>query len=290
MKTLYVSDVDVSIDENKLKELFSPYGNVINSTIKKSSKGTNDFYYAFIEYDRPEDAAKALREMDQHELAGKRLNVKFAKPKDGRPYLQKPFYTEFKKRDPPFDSPRDSPRRRSFSRERGRLDDGLYPPSHDLMYDGSPMSGRYLRKDIPQQRVHNEKRQYRDRFESRIERPREKDYYSGDSFYLQDRYARDDYYGRSDRYSLRDSCNDREIDYDRYNSRRIDRMSDRISSERERDHIPVDPLVSDRPLMDRPNSDRDYYPSDRMRDSGPYRRDDIGRDIPYSRDRYDPHY
>lgn len=148
--TLYVSDVDSSITDEKLRDIFSAYGRLGHVTIKKSMKGINDFFYAFIEFDKYEDAYKAQKEMDQKELAGKRLSIKFAKPREQRSYSgPRSFYNDMSQGDRKYDSYRHSPRPRSHSRERGMGDMYSYQGGPDRMYLRERPMGRYSSRDEP---------------------------------------------------------------------------------------------------------------------------------------------
>jgi RNA recognition motif-containing protein len=117
-------------------------------------KGVNDFFYAFIEFDKPEEAAQALKEMDQQELAGKRLSIKFAKARETRPYsTSRPFYGDIKPRENKFDNYRHSPRGRSHSRERGMerysygMNERMYSRERREMRDNRDMRDLRDRRD-----------------------------------------------------------------------------------------------------------------------------------------------
>ena len=59
--------------EGELRRMFERYGKVDKLAVKKNKNGL--YYFGFIEFDRPSDAAVAIKELDQIELFGKRMRV-----------------------------------------------------------------------------------------------------------------------------------------------------------------------------------------------------------------------
>ncbi|GAA0180347.1 RNA metabolism protein [Lithospermum erythrorhizon] len=80
---LYVKNLDDSINEDKLKETFSPFGTVASCKIMRdqheSSKGAG-----FVALSSSEEAKKALNEMNGKMIEGKPLYVAIAQRKDQR--------------------------------------------------------------------------------------------------------------------------------------------------------------------------------------------------------------
>ena len=79
---LYVGNLPWSVDDSKLKELFSEFGNVseaviINDKFSKRSKG-----FGFVTFDNDEDAKKAEEAMNGKEIEGRELKVNEAKPRE----------------------------------------------------------------------------------------------------------------------------------------------------------------------------------------------------------------
>ena len=76
---LYVGNLPWSIDENGLKELFADYTveevNLIKDRYSGRSKG-----FGFVTIADDEAAAKAISEMNEKEIEGRKLTVSEAKP------------------------------------------------------------------------------------------------------------------------------------------------------------------------------------------------------------------
>tara|TARA_Y100000310_G_C20468170_1_gene708680 strand:- start:405 stop:659 length:255 start_codon:yes stop_codon:yes gene_type:complete len=81
---LYVGNLAWSIDDNKLKELFSEYGEVSEAVIitdkfSKRSKG-----FGFVTFANEEDGKKAEEAMNGKEIEGRELKVNEARPMENR--------------------------------------------------------------------------------------------------------------------------------------------------------------------------------------------------------------
>lgn len=75
MKVVYVRNLSPTITEEKLKEIFEPYGEV--DRVKKIKD------YAFVHFTEREHAIKAIEDMNEKELDGIKIEVSLAKPRDG---------------------------------------------------------------------------------------------------------------------------------------------------------------------------------------------------------------
>lgn len=53
-----MKNFDESVDENKLKEVFSKYGELTSVKVAKSKEGDKSAGFGFVNFSRPEDAAK----------------------------------------------------------------------------------------------------------------------------------------------------------------------------------------------------------------------------------------
>ena len=80
---LYVKNLDESITEEKLKEEFSPFGQISSAKIMADDKGISKGF-GFICFSSPEEAAKAVTEMNGRMIAGKPIYVAMAQRKDER--------------------------------------------------------------------------------------------------------------------------------------------------------------------------------------------------------------
>jgi len=74
-KNLYVGNLDYSVTDTQLAELFSQYGDVISLSVM-DERG-----FGFIELDKEEDAQRAIEELNDTEFAGRKLVVNEARPR-----------------------------------------------------------------------------------------------------------------------------------------------------------------------------------------------------------------
>jgi RNA recognition motif-containing protein len=79
---IYVGNLPFSIDEGKLRELFSAYGEmeevvVITDKFSGRSKG-----FGFVTLKEDENAKKAIAEMNDKDVEGRKLKVNEARPMD----------------------------------------------------------------------------------------------------------------------------------------------------------------------------------------------------------------
>lgn len=82
MKTIYVGNMNYSMTDVQLKEIFSVYG-VVNSTkiiVDKNSKRPKG--YGFIEMENDEEALNAINQLNGKECMGRNLKVSDAFRKD----------------------------------------------------------------------------------------------------------------------------------------------------------------------------------------------------------------
>ncbi|MCJ7588616.1 MAG: RNA-binding protein [Candidatus Aminicenantes bacterium] len=74
-KKLYVGNLNYTTNDERLKELFSPFGEVISINILQG-RG-----FGFVEMNTPEAAQEALGKLNNSEFDGRRLIVNEAKPR-----------------------------------------------------------------------------------------------------------------------------------------------------------------------------------------------------------------
>ncbi|CAA0826461.1 Polyadenylate-binding protein 2 [Striga hermonthica] len=80
---LYVKNLDDSIGDDKLKELFSPFGSITSCKVMRDPKGISRGS-GFVAFSSPEEASRALSEMNGRMLANKPLYVALAQRKEDR--------------------------------------------------------------------------------------------------------------------------------------------------------------------------------------------------------------
>ncbi len=74
-KNLYVGNLNYSVTDTQLGELFSQYGDVISLSVL-DNRG-----FGFVELDKDEDALRAIEELNDTEFEGRKLVVNEARPK-----------------------------------------------------------------------------------------------------------------------------------------------------------------------------------------------------------------
>ena len=80
---LFVKNLDDSIDDEKLKEEFAPFGTITSAKVMTTENGKSKGF-GFVCFSTPEEATKAITEKNQQIVAGKPLYVAIAQRKDVR--------------------------------------------------------------------------------------------------------------------------------------------------------------------------------------------------------------
>eukprot|EP00899_Mesostigma_viride_P021779 jgi/Mesvir1/29602/Mv21458-RA.1 len=83
VKIVYVKNLPESWDEERLAEVFRPFGKVVKSVLP-SKPGTPRKDFGFVHYEERAEAEAAVEAMKGKELDGKVLEVEFAKPPSDR--------------------------------------------------------------------------------------------------------------------------------------------------------------------------------------------------------------
>jgi RNA recognition motif-containing protein len=91
---IYVSNLAFSIQDQELKDLFTPFGavssaKVINDRDTGRSKG-----FGFVEMDDDNAAKEAIQQLDQSTLDGRPIKVSEAKPKPAKSFNNSPFKSD----------------------------------------------------------------------------------------------------------------------------------------------------------------------------------------------------
>lgn len=78
--TIRVTNLPEEIQDQDLKELFQPFGRVIRIFLAKDKYTGQSKGFAFVSYEKREDAAKAIAAVNGYGYANLILNVEWAKP------------------------------------------------------------------------------------------------------------------------------------------------------------------------------------------------------------------
>ncbi len=79
---VYVGNLPFSVDDGKLKEIFSEFGDITEATVIKDKYSGRSKGFGFVTFAEKADAERAVSEMDGKEVEGRALKVNEAKPMD----------------------------------------------------------------------------------------------------------------------------------------------------------------------------------------------------------------
>lgn len=81
-KRIYVGNLPFSVTQEKLKELFSQYGEIEEAVVVTNKFSGRSKGFGFVSFKEDAAAEKAVAEMNKKEVEGRDLNVKEAIPFD----------------------------------------------------------------------------------------------------------------------------------------------------------------------------------------------------------------
>src|SRR3989344_5259050 len=79
---VYVGNLPFSVDDEKLRELFAPFGDIEEVQVIKDKFSGRSKGFGFVTFANKEDAEKAIAKMNDKETEGRNLKVNEAKPMD----------------------------------------------------------------------------------------------------------------------------------------------------------------------------------------------------------------
>jgi len=80
---LYVGNMPFSMDESQLRTLFEEFGTVESANVITDRETGRPRGFAFVEM-QDADARKAMGEIDEREMDGRKLKVSEARPRENR--------------------------------------------------------------------------------------------------------------------------------------------------------------------------------------------------------------
>ena len=86
---VYVGNLPFSMGFAELKELFSPCGEVTEATVIVNKYTGRSKGFGFVTFANKESAKKAIAEMNEKEVGGRKIGVKSAKPLEEREEREK---------------------------------------------------------------------------------------------------------------------------------------------------------------------------------------------------------
>jgi len=84
-KKLYVGNLDYSVTDDQLSQLFSQAGAVVSSTVITDRNSGRSKGFGFVEMSSDEEAKKAIEMLNGKDLQGRNLVVNEARPRVERP-------------------------------------------------------------------------------------------------------------------------------------------------------------------------------------------------------------
>ncbi len=83
-KKLYVGNLPWSVNDQSLKEMFSPFGEITEAVIISDRYTGRSKGFGFVTFANEADAEKAVAEMANKEIEGRKIVVNVAKPREER--------------------------------------------------------------------------------------------------------------------------------------------------------------------------------------------------------------
>jgi RNA recognition motif-containing protein len=78
---LYVSNLGFQVNDDDLKNLFTPYGQVSSAKVIKDRETGRSRGFGFVEMPVDDEAKKAIKELEGKPMDGRALSVSVARPK-----------------------------------------------------------------------------------------------------------------------------------------------------------------------------------------------------------------
>lgn len=82
LKKLYIGNLPWSVDDAKLTELFSKYPTVTSAVVIMDRQTGRSRGFGFVEFSNDQDAQKAISEMGDMDIEGRKLIVNEARPQE----------------------------------------------------------------------------------------------------------------------------------------------------------------------------------------------------------------
>ena len=84
-KKIYVGNLPFSVTLDRLKEIFSPYGQIEDAIVMANKFTGRSRGFGFVTFANDSDVDKALAEMNNKNVEGRELKVNEARPLEERP-------------------------------------------------------------------------------------------------------------------------------------------------------------------------------------------------------------
>ena len=81
-KKVYVGNLAFSVDQDKLKELFAPHGEIEEAVVISDRFSGRSKGFGFVTFVNDADADKAIVELNEKDVEGRPLKVNEARPRE----------------------------------------------------------------------------------------------------------------------------------------------------------------------------------------------------------------
>jgi RNA recognition motif-containing protein len=88
---IYVSNLSFNVQDEDLREFFTPYGEVTSAKIINDRETGKSRGFGFVEMSDDAASRKAITELDGADVDGRTIKVMEAKPKESKPRSNNPF-------------------------------------------------------------------------------------------------------------------------------------------------------------------------------------------------------
>src|SRR5438874_6300117 len=88
---IYVSNLSFNVQDEDLREFFTPYGEVTSAKIINDRETGRSRGFGFVEMSDDEASKKAISELNEATVEGRTIKVMEAKPKEDKPRSFNPF-------------------------------------------------------------------------------------------------------------------------------------------------------------------------------------------------------
>ena len=90
---MYVSNLSFHTNEEALRDLFTPFGNVTSAKVINDRESGRSRGFGFVEMESENDATAAIAQFNGQEYDGRNMVVNEARPREDRPRRDRGSYT-----------------------------------------------------------------------------------------------------------------------------------------------------------------------------------------------------
>ncbi len=81
---MFVGGLPYSVDSKKLEDLFASFGAVVSAQVISDRFTNQSKGFGFVEMSNDDEAQNAIKELNDSEVEGRRINVSVARPREER--------------------------------------------------------------------------------------------------------------------------------------------------------------------------------------------------------------